>query len=195
MKLSELLEAALTHDEKSFGKQFPEPALVFETQSASTGEAVAIDTPSGGSMAYRQTDALRATDVIAPGGPLSKLPSGGGKAPRGADAIVVFLQKTGRNPFAGMITLGRARNNDVCLPLPSVSKVHAYFQKKPGSRVWSLTDQRSTNGTTIDAKPLVPAAPADLHDGVRIAFGPDIRARYFTPEGLFGYLALARAGI
>jgi len=94
-----------------------------------------------------------------------------------------------------MITVGRARNNDICLPLGSVSKVHAYFGKKPGTELWKLTDQNATNGTLLDEKRIPTGGSAELHDGARIAFGPDAVARYYTPQGLFGYLALCRAGL
>ena len=111
-----------------------------------------------------------------------------------ASSLVVFLVKSGRNPFESMITVGRATNNDHCLPLTTVSKVHAYFCASPGG-AWRLHDQKATNGTFVDKQRLELGGSAALQDGSRIGFGPDARARFFTPSGLFGFLALFRSGL
>src|SRR4051794_36276701 len=45
-----------------------------------------------------------------------------------ADTIVVFLEKrAGTGGFQDVVTLGRAPNQDISLPLSSVSKFHACF--------------------------------------------------------------------
>jgi pSer/pThr/pTyr-binding forkhead associated (FHA) protein len=45
--------------------------------------------------------------------------------------------------------VGRTANNDIVLPLPSISKFHAYFRLQP-DRV-ELNDAGSSNGTFIGA--------------------------------------------
>src|SRR5688572_32843577 len=42
---------------------------------------------------------------------------------------IVWLEKTRRNPFANLITVGRAPNNDIRYPLESLSKLHATLMK------------------------------------------------------------------
>jgi hypothetical protein len=209
VKLKDLLEASIKLDDVSFPKRFPEPALVFDARSPESGDPVHIDTPDEGHSLkntstlslkdvkltdWKSTDAFPVPTGVIPSPSPSPAPP---PTPRSAeaDAVVVFLTKTNRNPFAGMITVGRTRNNDICLPLGSISKLHAYFVKKPGSDAWSITDQNATNGTIVDGFKLPSGGSAELHDGSRIGFGPDVFARYYTPAGLFGYLALSRAGL
>jgi pSer/pThr/pTyr-binding forkhead associated (FHA) protein len=112
--------------------------------------------------------------------------------------------------------VGRASRSDIVLPVPTASKLHACFEysstvefssveatidhrrqrTKPGSPSgWTLTDQGSSNGTFIGNERVTPDLPAILLDGTQIGFGPDIRVRFFTPEGLFGFLALYRLGV
>jgi hypothetical protein len=105
-------------------------------------------------------------------------------------AEVVFLQKSDRNPFVHMITVGRAMNNDVVLADSTVSKVHAYFTSTPGG--WVLTDQHSTNGTYVEGKPLPDGGSAPLADGVVVRFGAEARATFFTPAQLYRFVARPR---
>ncbi len=196
MKLDELARASNGLDEARFVARFTHPAIVFVTGTAPVEQPVKVDTPSGGTKippttAFERTSTYKATDQMPAASDLSD------PTPMRdtlAASPVVFLQKSGRNPFESMITIGRATNNDHCLPLPTVSKVHAYFSKTPRGD-WCLTDQRATNGTFVDGQRLVAGSTAPLTDGSRIAFGPDVRARFYTAAGLFGFLALYRSGI
>ncbi len=57
------------------------------------------------------------------------------------------------------ILVGRALNNDIVLRHPSVSKLHAFFQR--GDHGWTLRDTRSANGTFLDGMRLTEdGAPA-----------------------------------
>jgi hypothetical protein len=85
-----------------------------------------------------------------------------------------------------MVTLGRSPNNDVWVALASVSKFHASFTK--GVTGWTVSDQRATNETFIEEKPLGKGASAVLADWSTIDFGPEARAIFFTPEGLHAAL-------
>ncbi len=103
-----------------------------------------------------------------------------------APASVELLIKSPRNPFAGMITVGRAPNNDVCFPVSSVSKLHAYFQQE-GDR-WFLRDGSSSNGTFLNGQKLKPNMAVPIDDGAHIAFGPDMECLFKLPRGLYQYL-------
>jgi pSer/pThr/pTyr-binding forkhead associated (FHA) protein len=92
-----------------------------------------------------------------------------------------------------MVALGQARNNDVILPLPTISKVHAIFTQ--GSKGWSVTDQRSTNRTGVDDEPLQPGGSAAITDGSVIRLGPEVRVKFFAPSGLYAFLMRYRSGI
>lgn len=102
-------------------------------------------------------------------------------------ADVLFLVKSPRNPFATMITVGRAKNNDVVLPTATVSKFHASFAEGPGG--WSITDQRSANGTWLEAMRLEPGVSVPLSDEAWLRFGKDLWVKYATPEGLIKLLS------
>lgn len=69
------------------------------------------------------------------------------------DSPVHVLEKSKRNPFSGMITVGRAPNNDLILTDSSISKFHAYFRATPKDGL-SLYDVGSTNGTKVEDKPI-----------------------------------------
>ena len=85
-----------------------------------------------------------------------------------------------------MITVGRAPNNDVCLPLSSVSKLHAYFQEQ--GKKWFVKDQSSSNGTFLNGQKLSKEKPAEIQDGAHVAFGPDTDCLFKLPSGLYGFL-------
>lgn len=101
------------------------------------------------------------------------------------------VRKRQGGPFADRIGVGRARNADVSLPLPRVSKYHAYFSKEEGGTGYVLTDAGSKNGTSIDGAPLDPRTPHVVSDGAEITFGPYV-FRFFTAAG-FAEMVARRA--
>lgn len=83
---------------------------------------------------------------------------------------VMRVQKREGNPFPERISVGRARNCDVVLRLPFVSKLHAHlFQGEDGSL--TLVDQRSANGTQVNGRELLPGDKAPVAVGDLISFG------------------------
>ena len=65
-------------------------------------------------------------------------------------AIAPLRKRPGGNAFTGMITVGRADNNDLVISDGTVSKFHAYFRRL-GQR-WTITDANSRNGTMVDGQ-------------------------------------------
>jgi len=84
-------------------------------------------------------------------------------------AYLVPLVKSDRNPFERLITLGRARNNDVILQSSSVSKVHAWFSTE-GPTGWVIQDNGSTNGTTHNDQLAPPKRNLPLSFGDTLGF-------------------------
>jgi len=105
-------------------------------------------------------------------------------------ATVEPLVKSDRNPFDGMITIGRAPNNDICLPAASVSKLHAYFFAEQGE--WCLRDSGSANGTFVNGVHLAAGSVVRLTDGAHIRFGSDADVLFKLPAGLFHFLRKAK---
>lgn len=103
----------------------------------------------------------------------------------GADAddlegsFVHPIAKRDVNKFSGMITLGRAANNDISINDASISKFHAYFT--PSNEHWMLADAGSSNGTFVKGRRLNGAGdPVQLGDSTVILFGQHITARFFN---------------
>ncbi len=97
---------------------------------------------------------------------------------------VIVVAKTTRNPFAGIITVGRAKNNDIILAATSVSKVHAYL-KQGESGQWTAEDKNSTNHTTLNTVQLEPSQERPLSIGDELVFG-EVRCLFTDIEGLLG---------
>ena len=93
-----------------------------------------------------------------------------------------LVRKRPDNPFPNMISVGRAGNNDLVIPLGTISKLHAYFLRDQDT--WSLTDWNSTNGTTIDGKPLQPRETTPLESGAKLSFGKEFWATFLLPGDL-----------
>lgn len=80
----------------------------------------------------------------------------------------------GRNGFADQAfdlwsaaTLGRAPDNTIVLPDPSVSAHHATIRQEQGQ--WLVQDLQSTNGTAVNRSWL--SAPARLYPGDTVRMG------------------------
>jgi hypothetical protein len=83
---------------------------------------------------------------------------------------VVALIKAASNPYSDRISIGRARNCDVVLRNPSVSKLHAHIRKEPNGS-WVVIDLNSHNGTVVDGMRVSGSHPVPLKIGEQITFG------------------------
>ena len=82
---------------------------------------------------------------------------------------VLELAKARGNPYPDRISIGRARNCDVVMRDPSVSKLHAHFRSRTGG--WELVDLGSANGTRVDGAPLAPNQAHPVQSGAQVEFG------------------------
>ena len=95
---------------------------------------------------------------------------------RGLLAVTPVVKREGVNPWSSMITLGRARNNDVPITDISVSKVHAWIRRAEGTEGseseggFSITDAGSRNGTFVNGV-AVSREPHPLPVGARLRLG------------------------
>lgn len=192
MKLDELSRLTVWDDQAGFVRRYPDPALVVLTPLPVRAEDPAAPSegkasPGAGTYStrlfrgpFRGTETEDATSHE----PLAR---------KLGDADVIFVVARGRGTGGGEITVGRAPERDVWLPIASVSKLHATLRRVEGGG-WSLRDERATNFTWVGGDRLQPGAEARLSDGVLLSLGPDVEARFQTPEGLFSLLALHRTG-
>lgn len=83
---------------------------------------------------------------------------------------VLPLVKAPTNPYSDRISIGRARNCDVVLRDPSVSKLHAHVRREPNGS-WVIIDLDSHNGTAVADVPILPSRPEPLRPGDTATFG------------------------
>lgn len=107
--------------------------------------------------------------------------SGPDERPQIRAGEVRLVRKAAGAAFADRVGVGRARNADVWLPNPRVSKYHAYFSGTPEAG-YTLTDADSRNGTWVDGEKLAPRTPVPLAEGSEVVFGPH-RFTFYTPLG------------
>lgn len=162
-------------------RRYPDPILILEP----IGQAgpTTIHTPPQGEMNFAQTT----TDFVATPQLFSGL---GSMVPPNAELL--WLAKTDRNPFAGLVTIGRAGNNDVIFVHPTISKLHAIVHRDGSG--WSIEDRGSTNGTFLDGVRLPANERRALNDGSQLRFGEGVSARFFEPESFWDFCQLLGDG-
>lgn len=110
-----------------------------------------------------------------------------------AGELFVFeLDKSGRNAFENMLTLGRAANNDVVVDDHAVSKLHGFFRHNPLRDLHTFTDVGSTNGTTHEGVPLERNRPVEMQSGQTLLLGGAVKAQFFETKAFHEYLAVYR---
>ena len=92
-------------------------------------------------------------------------------AQRGAPSNleVLPIAKNPANPYPDRVSVGRARNCDVVMRDPSVSKLHAHF--RIGGPKLELVDIDSQNGTRVNGKQIPAHQPVAVSMGDSIWFG------------------------
>ena len=103
----------------------------------------------------------------------ASVPQRQAQARQGPRLIVVSSGDTGLAPraeiaVAGVMSIGRDRSNGIVLADPSVSTRHAELARLGDG--WRLTDLGSTNGTTVNGRP-IDGRGVPLRGGEQIAFG------------------------
>jgi FHA domain len=98
---------------------------------------------------------------------------------------ILAIAKASGNPYPERISVGRARNCDVVMRDPSISKLHAHFRVRPGG--YDLVDLESHNGTRVNGAPLAPHSPHPVQIGDELQFGV-IRAELVDAGRLYDLL-------
>jgi hypothetical protein len=88
----------------------------------------------------------------------------------GEPGSILAVAKSDANPYSDRVIVGRARNCDLVIRDPSVSKFHADFRElAPGAAL--LTDRTSRNGTAVNGDELVGSKAQPVKTGDRIRIG------------------------
>jgi len=107
--------------------------------------------------------------------------------------MVYSLEKSGRNAFRNMMSVGRSVNNDIILLHSSISKLHAYFRLDHGTNRYFVTDPGSTNGTMVEKLTLLANTPVPIESGHVVTFGHAVRSTFLSPADLHDYIQALRA--
>ena len=86
--------------------------------------------------------------------------------------VKTYTLKEGKN------TIGRDETNDIVIDVPTVSGLHATIEYKDGE-YW-ITDERSTNGTTVNGERIKPYQKYKLKSGDEIYFGPEVKSEFVS---------------
>ena len=81
---------------------------------------------------------------------------------------VIPVVKTARNFYTSKVTIGRAKNNDIIIREPKISKLHAAILIEPDG--FCLKDMGSANGTSQNGEPLEKYHIQPLKGGDILAF-------------------------
>ncbi len=81
----------------------------------------------------------------------------------------------------GGTRLGRAADNTVQLPDPSISRYHAFLGADEEGMV-RLNDMGSTNGTFLNGRRLPENTPVRVADGDRLQFGATVVVKFIRPD-------------
>ena len=101
---------------------------------------------------------------------------------------VVMPIKKVQTTFPSMITIGRAKNNDIVIPDALVSKFHAFFRQLDDGE-WGIADAGSANGTKLGDVDLPPKGqPERVRSGDKIVFGGVSAFRFLDAGGLWAAL-------
>jgi hypothetical protein len=103
--------------------------------------------------------------------------------------LVTPIVKSDRNTAAGIITLGRADKCDIVVPNPSVSKYHAFFEKNPAYRSFTIQDVGSSYGTMLDGRHLEPKQSLPLKSGAELIFAELVGAVFYSSADFHDFMA------
>jgi hypothetical protein len=170
-RISGFVKAAKDLDEATFVQRYKTSFLVFpkSTEELTTEVALRTELPM---------DAITAVF----------------KAPGSIDESALidlgfFLEPiAGRWPgeFGDVVTVGRARGNDIYIADPTVSKLHAYFRRDEEGVIW-LFDPGSRNGTFVGSVRMRMGTQHKLGESEVVSFG-GIRALFKQPAALQKFL-------
>jgi hypothetical protein len=108
--------------------------------------------------------------------------------PLGGVSFLSPVRKRQTDPKDPQIYLGRAPDNDMVVPVATVSSRHASFLAPTAGGVWTITDFGSRNGTFIGDVKVEPMAPTPVQDGEYLRLGGNLIAWFMYPERLYGLL-------
>ena len=101
------------------------------------------------------------------------------------DTAEIFLVKREGSDGTSMITVGRASNMDIVLSSSSVSKLHAYFQRRLDGSGWTVAAAASSNGTLLNRRRLESKRVEAIKSGDVLVFAKTFWAEFLEPTDAY----------
>jgi hypothetical protein len=114
----------------------------------------------------------------------------GKSLPAEVDLEVYPLMKKAGASFADRITIGRTGNNDVVIPDPSVSRLHAYVRRDRSG--WVVADAGSKNGSWLLGHVLEARRERPLPSRANLRLG-DVDVTFYDAGDLYAALGGERS--
>lgn len=108
--------------------------------------------------------------------------------PSGGYAFISPIRKRQTDPNDPAIILGRTKDNDLIVPVASISTRQCSFIKGTSAEAWSVVDLGSTNGTFFKETRLLPDKPTVLQNGDYLRLGGNLIAWFLLPQNLWDVL-------
>ena len=105
-----------------------------------------------------------------------------------AGAFVAPVVKTSDSPWENRISVGRARNSDICISDGSLSKLHTHILSMEDGG-FAVSDTGSKNGTRVNKELTTPGQPYPIKFGDLIHFG-GVVAVFHSPDTFLRFLQL-----
>jgi hypothetical protein len=102
--------------------------------------------------------------------------------------FVAPLVKSDRNEFGDKILVGRSPVNDVVVAHPSVSKLHAFFEKDPQTGNLLVFDGESKFGTMLNERMLESGIGSTVKSGDVLVLAGHVCMFVFSPGKFFEYM-------
>lgn len=184
LRVADLAGATAKWDQPRFAEHFSGGALVFRAtdsvalpQDLDLVEIVALTSE----VPLRENDDSTHTSVTR-----RPTPSSAPRFQLSGESAVALLGPRGAGGREFVARVGRDPESDVRLTPTSVSSSHAVIWRSRDG--WTLVDDSSTNGTFVEMRQLTSGSKAILRNGAALSFGPEVHARFFTPEGLYAFV-------
>lgn len=167
--LREVASRVAKDGEDALAELFPSGWVLALSAADSPDAPLLVDTPTD-----RRTTATQKFSVATSHLEASTTVEAGPVSPWGALAssefcMVTPVVKSERNPFVGIVCLGRALNNDIRVASTRVSKVHVFLSSVDDQ--WNIRDNNSRNGTLVNGLSLEPFVEHRLNPGDQVQFG------------------------
>lgn len=96
---------------------------------------------------------------------------------------VLFVRKdpTKMTKLVPGVSIGRDDNNDIVIPVETISGFHAYLRETPHPALWEVIDAHSLNGTKVGSVAAKPEYPLAVPDGATLWLST-VDVRFMLPK-------------